>query len=134
MKEGQAPKRVKLFVNRPSLGFDEAENEQGVQEFEVKGGKEGEKVDLRLVKFQGVQSLHVRSLFLRCSSFYIGPAVAGVARADRRFFAILSNQIFIMSNQGDEDVTRVDSIEVFGEAMDATSNGPLQKVDDGHGH
>ena len=53
-----------MFVNRPSLGFDEAEQEQATQEFEIGEAKVGEPLELRLVRFQGVQSLHVRSLSL----------------------------------------------------------------------
>ncbi|KAL7412899.1 PITH domain-containing protein [Mrakia frigida] len=94
--KAQAPKRVKLFVNRPNLGFDEAEGEAPTQEFEISEGKVGEPLALRLVKFQGVQSLH----------------------------------IFIMSNQGDEETTRIDGIEVYGEAMDVTSRDPLKKVEE----
>lgn len=48
-------------MNRPNLGFDEAEGEAPTQEFEISEGKVGEPLALRLVKFQGVQSLHVSS-------------------------------------------------------------------------
>lgn len=112
----QAPKRIKLFINQPSLGFDSAESDPPTQEFEIGGGKVGEKIDLRLVKFQNVQSLHVSRERLRqggsCADMSIG------------------KQIFVMSNQGDEETTRIDGLEIFGEAMEATSTGPLQKVED----
>ena len=51
-------------MNRPNLGFEEAESELPTQEFEISEGKVGEPLGLRLVKFQGVQSLHVSFAFL----------------------------------------------------------------------
>ena len=53
-------------------------------------------MEVRLVRFQGVQSLHV----------------------------------FVMSNQGDEETSRIDGVEVYGEAMEVTSRDPLKKIDD----
>lgn len=81
-----------------SCAQDEAESDQPQQEFELtkKQIDEGGVVQLRLVKFQGVGSLHV----------------------------------FIHSNQEDEESTRLDGIEVFGEAQDVTSRDALQKVED----
>eukprot|EP00891_Asterochloris_glomerata_P003441 jgi/Astpho2/3441/Aster-07041 len=58
--EGKAPRRVKLFINRPSIGFSEAESEPAVQEFELEQKHlEGEPVQLRYVKFQSVNSLNI---------------------------------------------------------------------------
>ena len=46
--DGKAPRRVKLFINRPSIGFSEAESEPAVQEFELEQKHlEGEPVQLR---------------------------------------------------------------------------------------
>lgn len=72
-KLAQAPKRVKLFINVPTLGFDGAENDAPTQEFEVtksqwEQGEGAVKLDLRLVRFQNVNSLHVRSSSFICSS------------------------------------------------------------------
>ena len=46
----QAPKRVKLFVNRPTMGFSEAADSAGLQEFDL-GEKElaGEQLPLKCV-------------------------------------------------------------------------------------
>lgn len=57
---GQAPKKVKLFVNWPTIGFSEAADTAGVQEFEL-GEKElaGELLQLKLVKFQRVSCLTI---------------------------------------------------------------------------
>lgn len=33
--DGHAPKKVKLFTNRPTIGFSEAEDEKAVQEFDL---------------------------------------------------------------------------------------------------
>lgn len=96
-----APKRIKLFINHPSLGFPEAESLPPTQEFELKAKQieEGEgsvRLDLRLVRFQGVGSL----------------------------------SIFVVSNLGGDEVTRIDGLDVFGEVMEGGGNGPLQKVED----
>ena len=121
-----------MFVNRPSLGFDEAEQEQATQEFEISEGKLGEPLELRLVRFQGVQSLHVSSLLhtYQPHCVFVSPsrwAGPPALRADVFFFF---SQIFVLSNQGDEEETRIDGIDVFGEAMDVTSRDPLKKVGD----
>lgn len=60
------PKKIKLAVNRPSLGFDDvAEAEEPavaqVLELDEETVKEGKPVPLRFVRFQSVNSLHVRS-------------------------------------------------------------------------
>ncbi|CED82590.1 Thioredoxin-like protein [Phaffia rhodozyma] len=96
-----APKRLKLFINHPSLGFPEAETFAPTQEFELtsKQVEEAEgtvRLDLRLVRFQGVGSL----------------------------------SIFVVSNMGGDEVTRIDGIDLFGEVMEGGSKGPLQKVED----
>lgn len=78
-----APKAIKLFVNNPTIGFDDASSSGGEQSFELTEAQaQGEEaVELRYVKFQKVLSLSV----------------------------------FIESNQGDEDETRIDSFEVLGD-------------------
>lgn len=60
----QAPKTLRLFVNSPTLGFDDAESLEPAQEVEVteKQAKGEESIQLRFVRFQSVASLSVRSL------------------------------------------------------------------------
>ena len=102
-KPEQAPRRLKLFVNSPSLGFDQATADAPVQEFELTAAQWAEgavRLDLRLVKFQRVSEL----------------------------------SLFVVANVGDEETTIVEGIDVFGEPMEAGSKGPLEKIDDGHGH
>jgi len=81
----QGPRRIKLLINRPSLGFEDVEDadeKQFAQVLEVTEDqlREGKRILLRFVKFQSVNSLH----------------------------------IFVSSNQGDEDETRIDSLDIFG--------------------
>jgi hypothetical protein len=60
-----APKVVKLFVNYPSIGFEDVE---GVDEptcaqtieLSDQDVKDGKPVTLKFVRFQAVNSLHVR--------------------------------------------------------------------------
>lgn len=54
---GQAPKLVKLFIDRPDLGFDEAEADQATQQFELTEAQAtgDEVVELRFVKFVKVR-------------------------------------------------------------------------------
>ncbi|QDZ17705.1 galactose-binding domain-containing protein [Chloropicon primus] len=56
-----APSAIKVFVNRSSVGFDEAESEVGTQTLELESDDvlEGKPVALKYVKFQKVQSVTV---------------------------------------------------------------------------
>lgn len=60
-----APKRLKLVVNRSNVGFEELEDAEEpdvaqVLELSEEEVKEGKQVALRFVRFQKVNSLHVR--------------------------------------------------------------------------
>lgn len=58
----QAPKTIRLFINRPSLTFSDVEDaDDFVQEIELGEDdvREGKKISLRFVRFQSVTSLHV---------------------------------------------------------------------------
>jgi len=62
--EMQSPKNIKLLVNRPSLGFEDVEDvsEPGaaqVLELAKEDVKEGNRIVLRFVRFQAVNSLHI---------------------------------------------------------------------------
>jgi uncharacterized protein len=62
-KEG--PKLIKLLVNRTAIGFEdveEARESEVAQVIEVPEDvvREGRSIDLRYVRFQSVNSLHVR--------------------------------------------------------------------------
>lgn len=65
--EAQAPKSIKLFVNRPSLGFEDVEDASEPEAAQVlilpaEDVKQGNRVALRYVRFQAVNSLHVRPI------------------------------------------------------------------------
>ncbi|TFY66829.1 hypothetical protein EVG20_g4265 [Dentipellis fragilis] len=85
----QAPKTIKIFVNKPALGFEDVEDAQEpnaaqvleLTEEQVKGDKP---IPLRFVRFQSVNSIH----------------------------------IFVASNQGGADETRIDAVDVFGFTVD----------------
>lgn len=55
------PQEVKLFVNCPSLDFDDAEGRQAQQQLELAAEQLGTRLQLDFVKFQSVQTL---SLFV----------------------------------------------------------------------
>ncbi|KAN0062629.1 hypothetical protein ACQY0O_005170 [Thecaphora frezii] len=99
-----APKQVKVFANRPNLGFDDASNEEPAQTLELAesdvvaatDGVAGSKaIPLRFVKFQDVTSI----------------------------------AIAILSNQGGSESTRIDAIDVFGAASETTNMGDLRKLE-----
>jgi len=85
------PKDIKLFTNKPSIGFEDVEGDQeaaqilSLTEDDVKDGK---KIPLKFVRFQSVNSLHV----------------------------------FVASNQGGEEETRIDSLNIFGVPVHATKD------------
>ncbi|KAJ7684817.1 PITH domain-containing protein [Mycena polygramma] len=89
----QAPKRVKLLVNRPSIGFEDVEDAEepevaqilDISEDDVRNGRP---IALRFVRFQTVTSLH----------------------------------IFVVSNQGGADETRIDGVDVLGVTVETTKD------------
>ncbi len=63
---GQQPRKIKLFINRPSLGFEDvqdAEEPDASQIIELTDAQvtQGKKIPLRFVRFQNVNSIHVRT-------------------------------------------------------------------------
>ncbi|KAJ4469853.1 PITH domain-containing protein [Lentinula aciculospora] len=89
----RAPKKIKLAVNRPSLGFDDiidAEEPAVAQvlELDQETVKEGHPISLRFVRFQSVNSLH----------------------------------ILIVSNHGDEDETKINAIDIIGVPVETTKD------------
>lgn len=73
--EDKAPKNIKLFVNRPSIGFEDVEDASEpaaaqVLQLSSEDVKAGNRIALRFVRFQAVNSLHVGP-FLSCLLFVI---------------------------------------------------------------
>lgn len=101
----QAPKTIRLFVNNPNVGFDDAESLDPAQEVEISEAQaRGEEViNLRFVRFQSVSSLQVS-----CVGFE-----KRVQKTDR-------SQIFVSANQGEDDVSRIDKLEVLGVQIEGT--------------
>ncbi|KZT66858.1 DUF1000-domain-containing protein [Daedalea quercina L-15889] len=95
----QAPRKIKLLINRPTIGFDDFSEGDFTQEFELTEDqvKEGRRVSLRFVRFQAVNALH----------------------------------IFVESNHGSEDQTRIDAIDAFGAPVAGTRDlSGLKKAED----
>ncbi|KLO17988.1 DUF1000-domain-containing protein [Schizopora paradoxa] len=79
----QAPKDILLFINKPSLGFEDVEDNTAVIQkitLSPEDAVKGASIPLRYVKFQNVHSLH----------------------------------IFVSTNAGDAETTRIDSLDVVG--------------------
>ncbi|KDN42188.1 DUF1000-domain-containing protein [Tilletiaria anomala UBC 951] len=102
----QAPKRIKLYVNQPNLGFDDIDDggstapaqELELAEDDVKSGPSGgggRAVPLKFVKFQNVDSL----------------------------------AIAVVANQGGEETTRIDALDIYGVAMEGMNMGELKKIE-----
>jgi len=90
----QAPKIIKLLVNRQSIGFEDVEDATEpntcaqVLDLSKDDVITGKHVALRYVRFQAVNSLHV----------------------------------FIASNQGDADESRIDILDVYGVPVETTKD------------
>ncbi|KAI0811092.1 PITH domain-containing protein [Irpex lacteus] len=89
---GQQPRKIKLFINRPSLGFEDvqdAEEPDASQIIELTDAQvtQGKKIPLRFVRFQNVNSIH----------------------------------IFVATNGGDDE-TRIDGIDFFGQVTGGTKD------------
>jgi len=95
-----APKAIKLFVNKPSLGFEDVEDAKEPEASQIiqlseDDVKDGKRINLRFVRFQNVNSLH----------------------------------IFVASNQGGEEETKINSIDIFGLPVQVTKDlGGLRKA------
>ena len=100
---GKAPKKIKVYVNRPHLGFDDLDDEKAEHEVElteeqVKSGDQGgggQLIPLKVVKFQQVDQI----------------------------------AIAIFSNQADQETTRIDALDLFGSPVDTTNMAHLSKMD-----
>ncbi|KAL0947241.1 hypothetical protein HGRIS_013362 [Hohenbuehelia grisea] len=89
----QAPKSIKILINRPALGFEDVEDADEptvAQSLELspEDVQEGKVLALRYVRFQAVNSLH----------------------------------IFVASNQGGGDETRIDAVDIFGTTVETTKS------------
>jgi PITH domain len=65
----EGPKLIKLLINRSALGFEDVEDAEEpeaalVHELPEDTVKEGRQVDLKFVRFQSVNILHVSETFL----------------------------------------------------------------------
>jgi hypothetical protein len=94
-------------VNKPSIGFEDVEDAEEpdiAQKLELTPADvTGESpIAIRYVRFQSVRSLHVR---LPYSVWH-----ASVSH--------LCLQVFVASNQGGDDETRIDAIDVFGSPVE----------------
>ncbi|KIK56220.1 hypothetical protein GYMLUDRAFT_247974 [Collybiopsis luxurians FD-317 M1] len=88
-----APKKIKLAVNRPNIGFDDVADAEEpvvaqVLELDEETVKEGKPIPLRFVRFQRLNILH----------------------------------IFVVSNHGDEEVTKINAIDVIGVPVETTKD------------
>ena len=63
----QAPKTIKLFVNKANIGFDDAESVEPAQEIEITEAQArgDEAIQLRFVRFQNVSVLSVSPSFIQ---------------------------------------------------------------------
>jgi hypothetical protein len=56
----QQPRLVKLFINRPSIGFDDVDGEAAqIIDLTEDVVTQGQRIPLRFVRFQNVNSLHI---------------------------------------------------------------------------
>lgn len=67
----QAPKNIKLFINRPSIGFEDVEDAVDAQtaqtlELSAEDIRSNKPIALRYVRFQNVNTLHVSKAAFRC--------------------------------------------------------------------
>ncbi|KAF1949610.1 thioredoxin 1 [Byssothecium circinans] len=94
------PKTIHLYINKQhNLGFEEAEDIQATQSFELKPSDWDQqtataKLELRFVKFQNVSSL----------------------------------VLFVIDGEGDGEKTRIDRIRFIGESGEKRDMGKLEKV------
>ena len=91
--EEQAPHTVKIAVNRPSVGFEDMED--------AKEPQVAQELDLTLEQVKEGKLVSLR---------YV------------RFQGVNSLHIFVGSNHGKTDTTRIDSIDIFGVPVETTKD------------
>ncbi|KXZ54107.1 hypothetical protein GPECTOR_5g21 [Gonium pectorale] len=96
VEEAKAPKRIKLYANRPHMGFSDTGSVPCAQELELTPAQlaKGEQLPLKLVKFNNVDVL----------------------------------SIFVESNQGDEETTKLCKLALFGSAGEVFNVAEIKKV------
>jgi len=109
----QGPLVVKVLVNQPSIGFEDVQDAQEPEVAQViqlseEDVRVGKPVPLRFVRFQSVSSVHV-SIHL--------PRDLDVLEPD-----LFSQQLFVKSNQGGLDETRIDGLDFFGTLAQSYGN------------
>lgn len=100
----KGPKSIKIAINNPSMGFDDIENAVEPDVVQV--------FDVPEDSVKDGKHLHLRFVKLQ---------------------RVNSLHIFVSSNHGGEDETRIDAIDIFGQPVATTQMGGLKKADD-HDH
>jgi len=95
------PKTIKIFTNKPALGFEDVEDAEEPEAAQVLDLSEANLKDrtpivLRTVRFGRVNSLH----------------------------------IFVASNQSEQDATRIDSLDILGLPIETTKMSNFKKTED----
>ncbi|KAG8705073.1 hypothetical protein FRC08_001870 [Ceratobasidium sp. 394] len=97
-----APKTIKLAINRPALGFEDVESAAEPEMAQI------------FEELSPEDIANARRVPLR----YV------------RFQSVTSLHIFVASNQGGEDETRINAIDVFGQPVETTKMAGLRQTDD----
>ena len=100
-KEAEAPRTVKMYVNRVSVSFGDVDSLPPTQVLELSEAdvnNDGKLTPLKQVLFNRTSSL----------------------------------TIFVESNQGEEDVTTLGGLKVFGKSLGSTNVSQLKKVAHDH--
>jgi len=84
----QGPLQIKLLINRPSLGFEDVDDADEKQVAQILEVTEDQLKDGKRIPLRFV-----------------------------RFQSVNSLHIFVASNQGGEDETRIDSLDIFGSGI-----------------
>ncbi|RLN32545.1 hypothetical protein BBJ28_00016194 [Nothophytophthora sp. Chile5] len=121
----EAPRVLKLFVNRANLGFSDATDVEPTQTIELTEEDllPENDVELRFVKFQRVTSITVR-VVSHLDGFSFG-------LTDQIYiaFCVRVLQVFVEENNG-ADETKISSLRFFGERLAGTNMNELKKVSD----
>ncbi|KAG8897497.1 hypothetical protein FRB99_008115 [Tulasnella sp. 403] len=97
----KGPKTIKIAINKPAIGFDDVENATEPEVVQV--------FDVPEDMVQDGKYIHLRYVRLQY---------------------VTSFHIFVSSNHGDEDETRIDAIDVFGQPVATPQMSGLRKVEE----
>lgn len=128
----QAPSHIKLFVNRPSLGFSEAADEPAQADFVLTNAQlAGETIPLMYADWLGDEIIPSLESFIHlhsASTFSQPLHNPSLIRRVARFSRVSHLTIFVDDNAEDTDTTVIEKIQLLGSGGDSFNVAEIKDI------